>query len=69
VAGLFSSLSVHAEMNSLTVGNETLDSPLIITYSCSGRSTRKGEALRQEVATVFKCYGKAGVCEDCVGDF
>lgn len=39
---------------------------MIITYRCSGRGSRKGKSLGQEVATEFKCYGKVSVCEDCV---
>lgn len=46
---------MHAEMNSLTVGNRALERLLIVTYRCSGRGTRKGKSLGQEVATVFKC--------------
>lgn len=57
---------MHAEMNSLTVGNRALERLLIVTYRCSGRGTRKSKSLGQEVATVFKCYGKVSVCEDCV---
>lgn len=39
---------------------------MTVTYRCSGRGTRKGKSLGQEVATVFKCYGKVSVCEDGV---
>lgn len=39
---------------------------MTVTYRCSGRGTRKGKSLGQEVATVFKWYGKVSVCEDCV---
>lgn len=65
-AGLFSSLNIQAEMNSLTMGNRAPERHLTVTSRCSGRGTRKGKSLGQEVTTVFKWYGKVSVCEDCV---